>query len=54
MENLPQVPFIENSLINIELLNNRTGEVTAGACLGSTAIASDCQQIGRHRRSVVY
>ena len=47
--------FIENSSINIEFLNNRTREITAGAYLVSiTEIASDCQKIGRHRNSVVY
>ena len=47
MEHLPQEFFIENSLINAEFLNNRTGEITVGAYLVSiTEIVSDCQQIG--------
>ena len=47
MEDLPQDFFIENSSINIEFLNDRNGEITAGAYLVSvTEIASDCQQLG--------
>ena len=47
MEDLPQTFFIENSSINVEFLNNKTGEITAGAYLVSiTEIVSDCQQIG--------
>ena len=38
--------FIENSAINVELLNNRTGEITAGGYLVSNSeIVSDCQKI---------
>ena len=47
MEDLPQEFFIGDSAINVEFLNNRTGEITAGAYLVSiTEIVSDCQQIG--------
>ena len=47
MEDLPQDFFIENSSINIEFLNDRNGEITAGAYLVSVAeMASDCQQLG--------
>ena len=47
IEDLPQEFYIENSVINVEFLNNRTGEITAGAYLVSiTEIVSDCQQIG--------
>ena len=47
MENLPQEFFIENLPINVEFLNIRIGEITAGAYLVSiTEIVSDCQQIG--------
>ena len=47
MEDLPQEFFIENSSINVEFLNIRTGEITAGAYLASiTEIVSNCQQIG--------
>ena len=47
MEDLPQEFFIENSSINVEFLNNRTGEITTGAYLVSiTEIVSDCPQIG--------
>ena len=39
--------FIENLSINVEFLNNRTGEITAVAYLVFiTEIVSDCQQIG--------
>ena len=47
MENLPQETFLENSLINVEFLYNRTGEITAGAYLLSiTESVSECQEIG--------
>ena len=47
MEDLPQDLFIENSSINVEFLNIRTGEITAGTYVLSTAeIMCDCQQIG--------
>ena len=47
MKDLPQEFFIENSSINVQFLNIRTGEITAGAYLVSiTEIVSDCQQIG--------
>ena len=47
MEDMPQEFFIENSSINVEFLNIRTGEIIAGAYLVSiTEIVSDCQQIG--------
>ena len=40
----PQEFVIENLSINVEFLNNRTGEITAGAYLVSiTEIVSDCQ-----------
>ena len=45
MEDLSQEVFIENSSINVEFLNNRTGEITAGTYL-ITEIMCDCQQIG--------
>ena len=45
MEDLSQEVFIENSSINVEFLNNRTGEITAGTYL-ITEIVRDCQQIG--------
>ena len=39
--------ILQNSSINVEFLNNRIGEITAGAYLLSiTEIVSDCQQIG--------
>ena len=45
--NLPREFVIENSAINIEFLNSRTGEVTAGVYRVSvTDTVSDCQQIG--------
>ena len=48
MEDLPHEFLIENSSINAEFLNNRTGEITAGGYLVSiTEIMSDCQQIDR-------
>ena len=47
MEDLPQETFLENSLINVEFLYNRTGEITAGAYLLSiTESVSECQEIG--------
>ena len=47
MEDLLQEFYIENSAINVEFLNNKTGEITAGAYLVSiTEIVSDCQRIG--------
>ena len=47
MEDLPQEFYTENSAIKVKFLNNRTGEITAGAYLVSiTEIVSDCQQIG--------
>ena len=47
MEDLPQEFFIENLSINVEFLNIRIGEITAGAYLVSISeIVSDCQQIG--------
>ena len=46
MEDLLQEFFLENSAINIEFLDNRTAEITAGKCLVSiTEIVSDCQLI---------
>ena len=46
MEHLPQENYIENCPIHVEILNNRTGEITAGEYLESiTEIMSDCQQI---------
>ena len=47
MEDLPQEFFIENLSINVEFLNNRTGEITAGTYLVSiTENVNDCQEIG--------
>ena len=47
MEDLSHEFFIQNSSINVEFLNNRTGEITAGAHLVSiTKIVSDSQQKG--------
>ena len=47
MEDLPQEFFIENSSINVEFFNKRTGEITAGAYLVSiTETVSDCQELG--------
>ena len=44
IEDLPHEFFIEKSSINVENLNKRTGELTAGTYLVSTTeIASDCQ-----------
>ena len=43
MEDLPHEFFIENSSINVEFPNIRTGETTAGAYLVSiTEIVCDC------------
>ena len=47
MEDLPQEFFIENYSMNVEFLNNRTREITAGANLVFiNEIVSNCQQIG--------
>ena len=47
MEDLPQEFFIENSSINLEFLNNRTGKITTRIYFVSiTEIVSDCQQVG--------
>ena len=47
MEDLIQEVFIKHLSINVEILNIRTGEITARAYLVSfTEIVSDCQQIG--------
>ena len=47
MEDLLQEFYIGNSAINVEFLNHRTKDITAGAYLVSiTEIVSDCQQIG--------
>ena len=46
MEDLLREFFLENSAMNIEFLDNRTGEITAGKCYVSiTEIVSDCQLI---------
>ena len=46
MKDLSQEFLIDNSAINVEFLNNRTGEITGGAYFASiTEILSDCQQI---------
>ena len=38
---------MENYWINVEFVNNTTGEITAGTYLAfTTKIVSDCQQIG--------
>ena len=43
MEDLPQEFFIKNLSINEEFLNNRTGEIIAGAYFVSiTEIVCDC------------
>ena len=45
MEDLTQEIFIENSSINVEFINIRTGGITAGAYLVTISeIVSDCQQ----------
>ena len=47
VEDLPQELIIENFLINIKLLENKTGEITAGAYLLSiTEIVNKAEQIG--------
>ena len=47
VEDLPHKFMIENYLINVELLENKTGEITAGAYLLSiTEIVNKAQQIG--------
>ena len=47
MEDLSQEFFIESLLINVEFVNNKTEEITAGLYLVSvTEIVSDCQQLG--------
>ena len=47
VEDLPQEFLIENSSVNIEFLNIRTGEVTSEAYLVSiTEIVKDSQQVG--------
>ena len=47
VEDLAQKFMIENCLINVELLENKTGEITAGAYLLSiTEIVNSAQQIG--------
>ena len=46
IEDLPLEFFIEDSSVNVDFLNNRTTEITAGAYLVSiTEIVSDCQHI---------
>ena len=46
MKDLPQEFFIENSTINVEFLDNRIGEITAGVYrVFVPEIESDCQQI---------
>ena len=46
MKDLSQEFLIDNSAINVEFLNNRTGEITGGAYFASiTEILSDYQQI---------
>ena len=47
MEDLPQEFMIENCLINVELLENKTREIKAGAYLLSIAeIVNNARQIG--------
>ena len=47
IEDLPQEFLIENSLINVQFLENKTGEITAGAYLLSIAkIVNSVQHIG--------
>ena len=47
MEDRPQDLLIENCFINVEFLENETGEITAGACLLSIAeIKNSVLQIG--------
>ena len=46
MEDLPQEFFIENSTINVEFLNNKTGEISDGAYfVPITEIVSGWQKI---------
>ena len=46
MKDLSQEFFIENSTINVEFLDNRIGEITAGVYrVFVPEIESDCQQI---------
>ena len=46
MKDLPQEFFIENSTINVEFLDNRIREITAGVYrVFVPEIKSDCQQI---------
>ena len=47
IENLPHEFYTENLSVNVEFLNIRAGEITAGTYLVSiTEIVTDCQQIG--------
>ena len=47
VEDLPKEFMIENYLVNVELLENKTGEITAGAYLLSIAeIVNSAWQIG--------
>ena len=47
MEDLPQESLVQNSSINVEFLENKTGEITAGAYLISVSeIVNGVQQIG--------
>ena len=47
MEDLSQEFFIENLSINVEFVNNKTEQITAGSYLVSVIeIVSDCQQLG--------
>ena len=47
IEDLPQEFLIENSLINVQFLENNTGEITAGAYLPSIAeIVNSVQHTG--------
>ena len=46
IDDLTQEFFIDNSAVNVEFLNNRTGEITAVTYfVYITEIVSDCQQI---------
>ena len=46
MDKLPQKLLVGNSFINVEFLENKTGEITAGACLISILeIVNSVQQI---------
>ena len=54
MEDLTQDIFIENSSINVEFLNNSTGEITAGSYfVFITETVIDCQQIGTGVMSII-